>query len=99
MGWTSRMRRPTRRHVSRGPGTFVHTVLTGGLHWLRAGVTQNTAAVCDLIDIKAQAVTAEFVDQNNDPDFLAQPLPAKTIKKLVVKQAALKSIIQPYIQM
>ena len=73
-----------------------HTVLTGGLHWLRAGVTQNTAAVCDLIDIKAQAVTAEFVDQSNDPNFLAQPLPAKTIKKLVAKQAAVKSIIQPY---
>lgn len=73
-----------------------HTLLTDGLHWLRANVTQNTAAVCDLIDIKTQAVTAEFVDQGNDPNFLAQPLPAKTIKKPVVKQAAIKSIVQPY---
>ena len=73
-----------------------HTVLTDGLHWLRACVTQNAAAVCDLINIKAQAVTAEFIDQGNDPNFLARPLPAKTIKKLVVKQAAVKSISQPY---
>jgi hypothetical protein len=73
-----------------------HTVLTDGLHWLRAGVTANTNAVCDLIDIKAQAVTAEFKDQGNDADFLSRPLPAKSIKKLVVKQAAVKSITQPY---
>lgn len=73
-----------------------HAVLTDGLHWLRAGVTANTNAVCDLIDIKAQAVTAEFKDQGNDADFLARPLPAKSIKKLVVKQAAVKLITQPY---
>lgn len=73
-----------------------HTLLTEGLHWLRASVVQNTAAVCDLIDIKAQAVTAEFVNQGNSPGYLAQPLPAKSIKKPVVKQAGIKSILQPY---
>ena len=73
-----------------------HTLLPTGLHWLRAGVSQNSAAVCDLIDVRAQAAQASFVNRNNAADFLVHSLPQDSIKKLQVRQAAIKSVAQPY---
>lgn len=73
-----------------------NTLLPSGMHWLRASVTQNSAAVCDLIDVRAQAAPASFVNQKNDPNFLAASLPPDQIKKLQLKQAEIKSVSQPY---
>ena len=73
-----------------------NTVLPSGFHWIRACVRKNAAAVCDVIEIAAQAVAATFQDQKNDPGFLATPTPANTISKLKVKQSAVKKIKQPY---
>ncbi|MBN1301242.1 MAG: hypothetical protein JW995_08480 [Melioribacteraceae bacterium] len=72
------------------------TLVTSGYHWIRACVDNNTEAVCDSIEIIAQAVKAKFKDNSNDPNFLANVLPADTISKMVVKDGSVKKIKQPY---
>lgn len=76
--------------------TSTNTTLPAGLFWLKAAVEKESGAVCDLIDIKAQAVTATFVDNGNDPDHLRTALPAETIKDFVESDAAIDKITQPY---
>lgn len=73
-----------------------NTALPSGLYWLRASVEHNSAAVCDMINVIAQAVTATFADNGNDPDHLRLALPAETIKDFVESDAAIESISQPY---
>ncbi|MBI3509749.1 MAG: baseplate J/gp47 family protein [Bacteroidetes bacterium] len=73
-----------------------NTALPTGLFWLRASVEHDSAAVCDLIDVQAQAVTATFADNGNDPDHLRMSLPAETIKDFINSDAAIDKISQPY---
>ncbi|MEX8520240.1 MAG: hypothetical protein AB3X44_17150 [Leptothrix sp. (in: b-proteobacteria)] len=67
-----------------------------GLAWLRAAIPLEPSAACDLIGVHANAIEVVFVDQGNDPQRLAQPLPAGSIAKLATPLAALKSVSQPY---
>lgn len=76
--------------------TSDNTVLTPGLHWIRASVENESGAVCDLINLHAQAVTATFADKGNDPEHLRQALPAETIAKLRESDARFSSVTQPY---
>ena len=68
-------------------------------YWLRVSIPKNTQnlylAFPQLIDVQAQALKATFVDQDNDPNHLATPLPANTISKLVKSDSAVKKISQP----
>lgn len=73
-----------------------NTVLTEGLFWLKASVEHYSGAVCDLIDVRAQAVTATFADNGNDPNHLRLPLPADTIKDFVNSQANIDVVAQPF---
>ena len=61
-----------------------NNVLTNGYYWLRASAESLSEGIPHLIDIKCQAAKVEFADNNNDPDYLAKPLPEKTISKMVV---------------
>ncbi|WP_299222266.1 baseplate J/gp47 family protein [uncultured Aquimarina sp.] len=70
--------------------------LSPDLYWLKASVAKYSDAVCDIIDIKAQAISASFVDQDNDPKFLENALEAGTISKLLDADASVKKIEQPY---
>ncbi|MDZ7695052.1 MAG: baseplate J/gp47 family protein [Balneolaceae bacterium] len=72
------------------------SLLPGNLYWIKAAVNDNAGAVSRIIDVHAQALTAEFKDQNNDPNFLNEVLPAQTIGKLKNKQSEIKKILQPY---
>ena len=72
------------------------TVLPAGLHWIKAAVADESRAVPKLIAIHPQAVTASFRDQDNDPSHLATPLEAETIAKMKSREAAIKSVTQPY---
>lgn len=72
------------------------TALPEGLFWLRASVEHFSGAVCDLIDVRAQAVTATFADNGNDPNHLRLPLPADTIKDFVNSDAAIDKVEQPF---
>ncbi|MFL5764158.1 MAG: baseplate J/gp47 family protein [Bacteroidia bacterium] len=76
--------------------TSDNTVLTTGLHWLKASVENYPYAVCDMIDIRTQAVLSEFKDHGNDPNHLLQSLPAGIIKDLIDSDGAIDKIEQPY---
>lgn len=73
-----------------------NTILTSGLHWLRVSVTDFSGAVCDLSAVHAQAMTATFRDNGNDPEHLRLPLAAETISKLRESNSQVKTISQPY---
>lgn len=73
-----------------------HRLLPSGLHWIRIAAPHDADALNRLLSIDAQAGRATFVDAGNDPAFLATPLPAATISKLVVPDLAIKKIIQSY---
>lgn len=73
-----------------------HRVLPAGLHWIRIAATQDAAALNRLLSVDAQAARASFVDNDNDPAFLATPLPAGSISKLATPELAIKKVTQPY---
>lgn len=68
----------------------------GSLHWIKAAVRRHPEAVCRVVDVRAQAFTAEFADRGNDPDFLASALPAGTVAKAKESRSELKGVQQPY---
>lgn len=72
------------------------TSLPAGLHWLRAAVAEETRSIPKAVALHTQAVTARFVDRGNDPAHLASALPAGSIAKLKHRDAAIKSVTQPY---
>ncbi|MBN1480888.1 hypothetical protein EH223_00225 [candidate division KSB1 bacterium] len=76
--------------------TKENSVLPAACHWIRASVQEFADAVCDTVAIHAQAAQASFIDLDNDPNFLAQRLPAGTISKLKVTQAEIKAVEQKY---
>jgi hypothetical protein len=76
--------------------TSTSTLLPAGLHWLRATVRRNSAAVPKAVAVHAQALQASFRDNGNDPAHTAVPLPAGTIAKLLSREARIKSVSQPY---
>lgn len=81
-----------------------HTQLKTGLHWIRGSVKRTEAqptvsvvsGVADVLTISTQAAKATFSDNGNDPNHLAQALPAESISKLKIKEAEVKGIAQPY---
>ncbi len=73
-----------------------NTILNNQLHWIRAWVEKDSVAVSEMINIHAQAVQLNFQDNNNDPEFLATPLPAGTISKMETDDSAIDSINQDY---
>jgi hypothetical protein len=72
------------------------TLLDPNLYWIKASVSKNSGAICQIISVHTQAAQVTFVDQDNDPSHLATPLDAGTIAKLLVPQAAIKKVEQPY---
>jgi hypothetical protein len=76
--------------------TTVNTVLPGNRCWIRAAAQSNIGAVPDVLDIRAGSIDATYRNQNNDPDHLAKPLAADTIKELVARDPAIREVIQPY---
>lgn len=73
-----------------------NTVLPAGSFWIKASVTDDSAAICDMISIQAQAITAEFVDDGNDPNHLNASLPAGSIGGLLNSNSAISSVSQPF---
>ncbi len=71
-------------------------ILPKGVHWIRMSLTEKPEAICKIISITAQAALATFEDAGNAADFLAAQMPAGTIAKFVVPDAAVKKLTQPY---
>lgn len=76
--------------------TTAHRRLDSGLVWLRAASPGAPRAACDLLGVHANALEVAFVDQGNDPQHAATPLPAASITKAVPALAGAKSVAQPY---
>lgn len=76
--------------------TADNTLLPGGLLWLRATVKNHADSVCRLLDVKAQGIETVWIDQENSATHLLQPLEAGKISKLMIQDAKVKKIEQPY---
>lgn len=77
--------------------TSDNTLLPAGLFWIRAKMyNKRYDAVCQLLGIHAQVVTAQFDDRGNELSHLASGLPKKTISKLIERVAQVKAVEQPY---
>lgn len=72
------------------------TRLPPGLYWLRAAIARNSRSIGDTVAIRAQAISATFIDQGNAPDHLSQPLPAESITGLAEPQSQVQAVHQPY---
>ncbi len=73
-----------------------NSLFSESYYWLKAKVEKDSDSVCDLLDVRSNAALVEFRDNDNDPNHLENPLPAKSISKFIVSDAAIKSIDQPY---
>ncbi len=73
-----------------------NTLLPAGQYWLRVAVAKESDAVCRLQLVAAQAFSATFSDQGNDPAFTDAPLLAGSIVKLDQPHADVKAINQPF---
>ncbi|MEM8525027.1 MAG: hypothetical protein AAGG68_10305 [Bacteroidota bacterium] len=73
-----------------------NTVLPNHLHWIKAATLGSPKAVSKVISVHAQAAKVIFQNNTNAADHLLAPLPAKTIGKLELGDAAVKKIEQLY---
>jgi hypothetical protein len=76
--------------------SFLNTVMNESLLWIRAALKEKTNAVCKMIAITAQAARASFVDYRMIGNFYKSVLPAGSISKLLVGDASVKKITQPF---
>ena len=76
--------------------TTQNTILPADHIWIKGAVDENVEAVCQLIDVRANAVEAQFSDNGNDPNHLQTALPAGSIAKLKNALSAVKTVSQPY---
>jgi len=73
-----------------------NTILPAGSIWLKAAIAENVGAVCQFIEVAANAIEVQFRDSGNDPAHLATALPADRIAKIKTPVATVKSVKQPY---
>lgn len=73
-----------------------NTLFPADTIWIKAKMHKDYDAVCKVIDVKTQVVTAQFFDNNNNLAHLDSTLPAKTISKLITRVPQIKSIEQPF---
>jgi uncharacterized phage protein gp47/JayE len=75
--------------------TTQNTILPAGRIWIKAAIAR-VAAVCQLIEVAANAIEVKFKDNNNDPNHLRTALGKGKITKLKNGLAAIKTVQQPY---
>jgi len=74
----------------------INTAFETGFYWIKATVKNNTDAVCKLILVQAQAALVQLLQDDTRQIEFRQTLPANSISKLVVGDAAIKTITQPF---
>ncbi|QIR36401.1 hypothetical protein HCG51_06265 [Tolypothrix sp. PCC 7910] len=72
------------------------TILDPNLYWLKVSVPARSGAICQILGVHTQAARVSFTDESNDPNHLANPLPAGTIAKQDNPDPEVKTIEQPY---
>jgi uncharacterized protein (DUF1330 family) len=73
-----------------------NTSFEKGLYWIKAVVKKNTDAVCKMIMIQAQAAQVRLQQDEIKQIEFRQTRPAMSISKLVIGNAAVKTITQPF---
>ncbi|NIG53823.1 baseplate J/gp47 family protein [Chitinophaga sp. Cy-1792] len=73
-----------------------HHVLPNGQYWIKATIHEDDEAVCKIIAILPQAVSATLVPAVNTGASLPDPLPAGTITRLDTPQPEVKTITQSF---
>ncbi len=76
--------------------TASNTILPANRLWIKGALAQNVNAVCQLIEVAANAVEVKFTDHGNVPSHLALPLKQGSISKLKTGVAEIKSMQQPF---
>lgn len=82
--------------------TDAHTYMPSGKHWLKATIASDIERANQFIAVHTQAVEAELaLPEDADTqialeDHLTNGLPAEQVKGLIVKDALVKKITQPY---
>jgi hypothetical protein len=76
--------------------TTEHTLLPAGMHWIRLAVASETDAVCRLVALAAQALSATYVVRDNGSTSHTAQLPPGTITKLDPPDAAVKAVDQRF---
>lgn len=71
-------------------------IMPSALNWLRASFDGDVRGINQIIGLQTQAVTAVFVDQDNDPSHYSTALANGSISKLLVQDASIKKITQPF---
>lgn len=66
-----------------------------GLFWLRVCAAEHSDGFPYLVDVKAQAFSATFEENDNDPAHYALPLPPFQIKTFAEPMAGIKLVKQP----
>ncbi len=76
--------------------TSNNTAMPSGYHWIKVVNPINFDNVCQVLNISAQAVLAEFENNNNSLEHILNGLAAGTISKLAERKALVKGVVQPY---
>lgn len=78
------------------PATAPGARLPPGRTWLRLSIARDPRSVCDTVDIRAQAALLRFDDRGNDPGHYAQPLPVRSVDRLLEPDPRIAAVEQPY---
>lgn len=73
-----------------------NTLLPEGLIWIKAQLTGDYDSVCRCYSIDAQAIRAQFENNQNDEAHLETGMAPDSITKLRKRKSTVKSISQPY---
>lgn len=84
------------RFVIPQEATNENTVLEDGYFWVKVVNNKTPDTVAQLFEIKAQALSATFLDQGNELSHLETALPAGTIAKFKERKGGVKKVEQPY---
>ncbi len=76
--------------------TTDNTILPGDRIWLKAAIAHNVNAVCQLIEVAANAVEVQFRHPDNNPQHLLTALPKDRIVKLKNGLPEVKALQQPF---
>lgn len=80
--------------------TINHTTMPAGMVWLRALIRQDPESAARTLALHSQASLAKFTastgELNDYVQHLEAGLPAESIKRLTQRNAAIKSVSQPY---
>ena len=72
------------------------SLLPASYFWLKASMNKAYDAVCKVIEIKTQAVPAQFENNNNELSHLSSGLKENSISKLAGKIPGIKGVTQPF---